>query len=116
MLGKIEIEGMLFFAYHGYYDYEQQKGNDFIVDIEIELDIKESALKYDDLNGTLNYEQVYALVKIEMEIKSKLLEHVAYRIRFAIQNKFPEILHLKVSIAKCRPPIKGEVSQVKIVI
>ena len=87
-----------------------------VEDIEIELDIKESALKNDDLNGTLNYEQVYALVKIEMGIKSKLLEHVAYRIKSAIQNKYPEILHLKVSIAKCNPPINGNVSQVKVII
>lgn len=116
MTGTIRVEEMKFYAYHGYYDYEQQQGNNFIVDIEIEFDIKESALKNDDLHGTLNYEQVCVLIKNEMEIKSKLLENVAYRIKSAIQKKFPEILHLKVSIAKCNPPVNGEVSLVKVVI
>ncbi len=114
--GIIKIEGMKFYAYHGYYEQEQKTGNDFIVDVEIELEIKDGALINDDLNGTLNYEKIYDLVKTEMEIKSKLLEHVCYRIKLAIHNQFPEIKNLKVSLAKLNPPMGKYIDLVKVIL
>ena len=114
--GTIKIEGMKFYAYHGYYQHEQQTGNNFIVDVEIELMIEESVLKDVDITGTLNYEQVYDLVKKEMDIKSKLLEHVCYRIKVAIKNKFSAISNIKVSVAKLNPPMGNNIDQVKVIL
>jgi dihydroneopterin aldolase len=114
MVGKIAIDGMLFFAYHGYYDFEQQNGNNFIIDLEMEFNISDDALRNDTLSGTLNYENIYELVKREMEIRSKLIEHLCFRIKTSIQMEFPEILNLKISVSKLNPPIKGNVEKVKI--
>lgn len=114
MTTKIQLEGMRFYAYHGYYDHEQQRGNDFVVDVELELVVKDEHLKSDDLKVTLNYEQVYELVKQEMAIKSRLLENVCYRIKTRIQNTFSPILNVRVAVAKLHPPLNGEVTLVRV--
>jgi dihydroneopterin aldolase len=41
-MGKILLEGMEFFAYHGHYEEEQIIGTKFIVDIEIDFERLES--------------------------------------------------------------------------
>ena len=42
-MGVIAIEGMQFYAYHGRYQEEQVVGNQFIVDVYMERDLKEAA-------------------------------------------------------------------------
>lgn len=39
-LGTISLEGLEFFAYHGFYDEEQKVGNKYSLDITIHTDRK----------------------------------------------------------------------------
>ena len=43
----------------------------------------------DDLDGTVNYADLYATVEAEMAQPSLLLENVAYRITQAVKKNFP---------------------------
>ena len=52
-MGKILLEGMEFFAYHGCFREEQLIGTKFIVDIDINFDTA-SAEQSDHLHDTLN--------------------------------------------------------------
>ena len=110
-MGLISISGMEFFAYHGCFAEEQIIGNKFIVDLEF-ISNTENAELSDDLSKTVNYQAVYGIVKAEMEIKSKLLEHVAKRILDSIYKNFPLIESMKITISKLNPPVGGKVDRV----
>ena len=112
-MSTIKLEGMEFFAYHGCYDEEQITGNKFIVDVLVEVDTSK-AEEDDDLSGTLNYQEIYRLVKMEMAINSKLLEHVASRIIDTIYEAFPLIGKAKVTVYKLDPPLGGKVDRVSV--
>lgn len=106
MTGKVVLEGLEFHAYHGVYPHERSSGNKFQVDISVETEFSESAFR-DELEGTINYENLYAIVKAEMEKASKLLERVGHSIAYETLAKFPSAQHVEVKISKFNPPIGG---------
>jgi len=110
-MGKIFLEGMEFFAYHGCYKEEQVIGTRFIVDLHVSLDTT-IAEESDHLKDTLSYVLLYQAVKNEMEQKSHLLEHVAKRIMDSLKAGFPQIRTIELKISKVNPPIGGKVGHV----
>lgn len=100
----ISLEGLEFFAYHGVHDFEKEQGNSFLVDIEVEVDVQE-AEETDQLEGTIDYEELHVLVAKEMEIRSKLLEHVSSRICKSVLDHWPKASRVKIKIGKLNPPI-----------
>jgi len=104
---------MEFFSYHGCFAEEQIIGNKFIVDLEFVTNTEEAETT-DDLTKTVNYQKVYELVKDEMAVKSKLLEHVARRILDTVKSKFPELTNMKVRVAKVNPAVGGTVDKVSV--
>lgn len=111
--GKVVLEGLEFHAYHGVYPDERSSGNKFEVDIIVNTLFDESAF-HDDLSGTINYEDVYTIVKKEMEKPSKLLETVAHAIAEEILRKFSSASKAEVSISKFNPPIGGVCRKAKV--
>ena len=114
-MSTISIEGMEFFAYHGCFEEEQIIGTKFLVDLYIETETK-LAEETDDLTKTINYQEVYWLVKDEMKIKSKLLENVARRILSSLKSNFPETKSAKIKISKLNPPLGGKMQNVSLTI
>jgi 7,8-dihydroneopterin aldolase/epimerase/oxygenase len=114
-MGKIQLENMEFYAYHGCFKEEQIIGTRFIVDIEIETDTTKAEVT-DHLTDTLNYQEIYQAVKKEMDEKSHLLEHVARRIINAVTSGFPGINHIRVKVSKLNPPVGGKMHQVSMVL
>jgi 7,8-dihydroneopterin aldolase/epimerase/oxygenase len=112
-MGIIELEGMEFYAYHGYFKSERIVGNRFEVYISIETDC-EKASRSDLLADALNYESIYTLVKEEMHQRSHLLEHVAGRIIDRIHTSYPETGKVRVKISKARPPMGGQIRAVSV--
>ena len=112
-MGKIVLEGLKFHAYHGYYEEEKRKGNTFIVDVEIEADLSKAGAS-DRLEDTLDYEEIYNLIREEMNLPSNLLEHVAQRILTKIIKYYKEIKYLEISLSKLNPPIGGKCKTAKI--
>jgi dihydroneopterin aldolase len=112
-MGMIELEGMEFYAYHGYFKSERVVGNSFEVNISIVTDC-EIAAKSDQLSDALNYESIYRLVKEEMHQRSHLLEHVAGRIVSRIHREFANLGKVTVKISKIRPPMGGHIKAVSV--
>lgn len=112
-MGKIEIEGMEFYAYHGHYAEEQIVGNRFLVDLSIETEC-EKAAQSDQLEDALNYLTVYQLIRKEMQIKSNLLENVAGRILDQLYRQCKGIERARVKISKLNPPMGGQISRVSV--
>lgn len=105
----IALEGMHFFAFHGYYDEEQKMGCDFILDVYVTADVKMAAAK-DDLEGTVNYEMVYFICKSEMKKTSRMIETVAQRILDRLCNLLSEkAKRVRVRLRKMNPPLGGKV-------
>ena len=112
-MGKIAIEGMEFFAYHGCFSEEQIIGTRFVVDLVLETDTRQAEAS-DKLSRTINYQEVYLVAKAQMIIKSNLLEHVGRRILDAVMAQFEQITHARIKIAKMNPPLGGKVGSVSI--
>ena len=115
MKGRVALEGLEFHAYHGVYPHERSSGNKFEVDILVETEFKDSAFE-DDLAGTINYEDLYEIVKAEMEKPSKLLETVANSISKKTLSVFPSAVNVNVSISKFNPPIGGVCRKASVVV
>jgi dihydroneopterin aldolase len=110
-MGKISLEGMEFFAYHGCFHEEQLIGTKFSVDLSVDADTS-LAETGDHLHDAINYTGLYHIVKTEMEIRSHLLEHVASRIISSVVEAYPAIEAMEVKISKLNPPVGGKMKQV----
>lgn len=113
-MNRVELVNMEFFAHHGCFSEEQIIGNKFIVNFCADYDMTQSS-KSDRIEDALNYQDVYHIIRGEMEQKSHLLEHVARRILNAIQAKFPYVTHAQVSIDKLNPPLGGQVGASRVI-
>ena len=114
-MGKIQVNNIKLYAYHGCLDEEAKIGSWYRVDVSVKADLKKSA-KTDDLADTVDYVHLNHIVKEEMAIRSKLLEEVAQRI---LNRFFKEIKMLRkatVSVAKINPPIGGNVEEVAVIL
>lgn len=107
MSSKIYLRNVRFHAFHGVLPQEGIVGNDYLVNLVLDYDFS-SAMKTDDLQGTLNYAEVYQKVREEMVVSSKLLEYVAGRIAHRLFSDFPEIQKLQLSITKVNPPMGAD--------
>lgn len=112
-MALIEIENMEFYAYHGCFTEEQEVGNGFSVNLLCEADTQK-AQQSDSLADTINYQTLYQLVKREMQITSKLLEHVAERIVRALHEQFPELTRIRIKVSKLNPPLGGKIDRVSV--
>jgi dihydroneopterin aldolase len=112
-MSKIKIEGMQFYAYHGCFSEEKIIGTYFKVDCSLELDMQQAA-QTDDLEKTINYQEVYSLIAKEMEQSSALLENIAYRILKSLHAHFPLLKNGWISVQKINPPLGGKIEKVSV--
>ncbi|MGL6177741.1 MAG: dihydroneopterin aldolase [Tannerellaceae bacterium] len=111
----IELKNITFHAHHGVFEQERIVGNTFTIDLKLGVDIYQAMLS-DNLVDTLNYAQIYDVIKHEMSIPSKLLERVAGRIIFALKETFPTIRSVELKLAKVNPPFVAELDHVAIIV
>lgn len=109
----ISLEGMEFYAHHGCYREEQIIGTRFVVDFYFESDTQDAGLS-DNLQHTINYQQVYSLIREEMGIRANLLEHLSWRIMKRMLATFPGMLFAEIKISKVNPPLGGQVGYVSV--
>ncbi|NJL75814.1 MAG: dihydroneopterin aldolase [Saprospiraceae bacterium] len=108
-MAVIALEGMHFFAFHGYYDEEQKMGGDFILDVYVTTSIADNSVA-DNLETTINYESLYFICRTEMKKPAKLIETVANRIGRKIKTLHPtRVSMVKVRLRKLNPPLGGKV-------
>ncbi len=113
-MGLIQLEGMEFYSFHGHFKEEQIVGNRFTVDLTIETDMEKPAGS-DNLRDAVNYQRVYEVVKIQMDQKSHLLEHIAGRILEAIYSEIGGIRKVTVKVSKMNPSMGGKTHSVSVV-
>ena len=114
-MGKIQVNNIKLYAYHGCLDEEAKIGSEYRVDLEVKTNLQNSA-QSDELIDTVDYVHLNFIVKEEMAIRSKLLEHVAKRILDRALTEIKMIKKATVSVAKINPPIGGNVEEVAIIL
>jgi dihydroneopterin aldolase len=114
-MSTISLHNIRLKAFHGCLPEETVIGGNYQVDVRIKTDLTDAAHK-DDLNRTVDYCQVYDIVKREMAIPSKLLENVAQRIVNALMHELRRINAVKVRVSKIAPPVNGDVEMVSVTI
>ncbi|MFD2563516.1 dihydroneopterin aldolase [Aquimarina rubra] len=112
-MGLITLKNIKIYAYHGCLVEEKKIGSDYRVDLKIKADLNTSA-KTDKLSDTVDYVHLNHIVKEEMAIRSKLLEHAAERILTRILDELPLVAKATVDVSKINPPIGGNVQMVTI--
>jgi len=113
MLDKIILNNIRIYAYHGCLDEETKIGSDYSVNLEVDVNLEDSAFS-DKLEDTVDYVHLNRIVKEEMSIPSKLLEHVTQRINNRVLKELPQVKKIQTQIAKLNPPIFGDVESVSV--
>ncbi|WP_026810904.1 dihydroneopterin aldolase [Arenibacter latericius] len=114
-MGKVKVSNIRVYAHHGCLGEETIIGSDYRVDVVVNANLK-SASASDQLSETVDYVHINRLVKEEMAVPSKLLEHVAQRIINRILDEIEMVNKVKVEVTKINPPIGGDVEGVTIVL
>jgi len=104
---SITLHDLRFYAYHGVLPQERRVGGEYLVSLQVEADLSRAVVS-DDVNDTLNYADLYTVVKDEMMQPSALLEHVAGRIARAVFRQFPMVENLTVAVTKQNPPMGAD--------
>ena len=105
--GYISLRNVRFHAFHGVLPQERQVGGDFLVTVRVGYPL-ERAMETDNVDDTLDYAALYALLKKEMAAPSELLEHVAGRIVKAITTSFPKVTSVDLELTKLNPPMGAD--------
>ncbi len=109
----IRINRLRFYAYHGVLDRERKVGQEFEVDLALNVEGYDGS---DRLESTLNYAEVIDVVKEEMSTPSNLIEYVGRRIADRLVGRFPQIAGGSVTVRKLRPPVEAELDSVEVVL
>ena len=113
-MALITVEGIRLYAYHGHLPGEAKLGGHFIVNVWVTADTSEVE-KTDELNDTVDYAKIIAIVKEQMAIRSDMIEHPAKRIVDAILplNKVQKV---KVEVEKIQPLINASFDKISVTI
>ncbi|WP_264520016.1 dihydroneopterin aldolase [Flavobacterium sp. N1994] len=112
-MGTIKLQNIRTYSFHGCLEEEALIGSDYRVDLEVKTDFRKSSTS-DDLKDTVDYVLLNKIVVEEMEIRSKLLEHVAHRIIVRVFKEIPSVSRILLAVSKLNPPIGGDVESVTI--
>ncbi|HLR00907.1 MAG TPA: dihydroneopterin aldolase [Sphingobacterium sp.] len=112
LIQKVAIEDARFHSPIGYYEEERKLGNEFLVDIQVSL--KVDFTRSDELDDTLNYEELYKIVSNIMEKERKLLESAAQEILIVVKNNFDFADLIDVKIRKLNPPFGGDLANASV--
>lgn len=112
-MGKIFVEGIKIYAYHGCFKEEALIGTNFLIDVELDTDLSQPA-NTDNINDAVNYQAVFTVIKEQMAIRSNLLEHVGKRIVEAIFSQFTEVEKIRLKVSKLNVPLGGHIDNTSI--
>ena len=116
MADLIEIKGIKSFGYHGVLETEKVTGQDFYVDVVLEVDLSRASVS-DDVADTINYAEVTDLVVREITGDPvSLIEKLAGNIADRIKATYPQATAVSVTVHKPQAPVKAEVKDISVTI
>ncbi len=115
MSDVISLTGLRVFGYHGVFDFERREGQDFVVDVVLELDTA-AAAESDDVTDTVHYgELAEALAAVVSGEPVNLLERLVQRLADACLAD-PRVAAATVTVHKPQAPIPLQFDDVAVTI
>ena len=106
-MDKIIMKNMAFYGYHGVFPEEKKLGQKFFITAILYLDLKEAGIN-DDLNSSVNYGEIYEIIKFIVEKENfKLLEALSEKICITIFNNSNKIHRIQLEVCKPEAPVSG---------
>lgn len=107
LLARLTIDNAEFYAYHGVRPEEQRLGGRYQVDVDIYYDARKAVVS-DNLNDTVNYQEVLFLVNEHMngDETYELIETLAFDIASSVMERFALVDHVTVRVRKISVPVQ----------
>jgi dihydroneopterin aldolase len=99
----IELVNVHIHAFHGIYDGEEKVGNPYVINLSVKYDEREN--DFNEINDTINYVELFNIVKQRMQIPTNLLEKICVNIIRHIKHQYPNVKEIDLSIRKLQAPI-----------
>jgi dihydroneopterin aldolase len=99
----ISLNNVRFRAYHGLYPEERQKGNDFVVNMQVSY--VPGAGTIFSLDDTIDYAALFEIINSQMQKPVDLLETLVQQMAQSVHQQFPQVKEINVSVEKLNPPI-----------
>ena len=116
MSDQINITGIKAFGYHGVLPHEAIEGQEFIVDLLINLDLQ-AASRSDQLTDTVNYADLAQIVHENIVgERVQLIERLAGRIADEIKATYRQILSISVTVHKPHAPVTLDFTDISVTI
>ena len=108
-MDSIIIKGLRIHANHGVFAEEKEKGQLFILDMTLGIDLS-SAAQSDDLNDTVNYDEICRAARDAMTTNTyDLIERAAEAVIEAVFAEFAPIMSIDLTLKKPEAPLCCEV-------
>jgi 7,8-dihydroneopterin aldolase/epimerase/oxygenase len=115
VVDRITLRGLTIRGRHGVYDVERREGQDFVVDVELELDLR-AASSTDDVTDTVHYgELAGALADVIAGEPVQLIETLAQRLADVCLAD-ARVAAATVSVHKPQAPIPHQFADVAVTI
>ncbi len=100
-MAKVRILNMMFYGFHGVYEYEREQGQKFYIDVEIETQ-DDKLVETDELKDGVDTAAVYDIVRDITENKRyTMLGTLSAAIGDKLLEKYP---HFKTAMSRIRKP------------
>ena len=99
----ISLNNVRFRAYHGVHPEERQKGNDFVVNMQVSY-VPDSGTIL-SLDDTIDYANLFEIINSTMQQPVDLLETLVQKIAQNTYKQYSQIKEVSVSVEKLNPPI-----------
>ena len=113
-MAKVRILNMMFYGFHGVYEYEREQGQKFFIDVEIETQ-DDKLVETDELKDGVDTAAVYDIVRDITENKRyTMLGTLSAAIGDKLLAKYPHFKTATARIRKPSVPISGPIDYVEV--
>ncbi len=115
MSDRISLRGLRVRGHHGVFDFERRDGQDFVVDVELELDLAKAAAS-DDVTDTVHYGELAGrLAEVIAGEPVNLIETLAERLA-GVCLADARVTAATVTVHKPQAPIPLEFADVAVTV
>jgi dihydroneopterin aldolase len=114
-MDRLSLKGMTFWGYTGVYPEEQERGQQFEVDVDLHLDLRQAA-EADDLAATVDYGALFTRVQQVVEGRRfRLIEALAGAVaEEVLAAAGPAVEEVAVRVRKPQAPLPGVFEAVEV--
>jgi 7,8-dihydroneopterin aldolase/epimerase/oxygenase len=116
MNDTVFVNGLVIHAHHGVSDEEMRIGQNFILDLALELDLKPAA-RSDRIADTASYDDIVAAANHAFAARRyRLVEAAAGAVADALLAAFPKVASVRVTVRKPHAPLVATFDHVGVTI